>query len=46
MRKLKELDYQTMSFYVSTDNFAAISFYEKLGFVSKHKIVSLFGEII
>jgi ribosomal protein S18 acetylase RimI-like enzyme len=45
MLKLKELDYQTMSFFVSTGNSAAISFYEKLGFRSNYKIVSLSGEI-
>lgn len=46
MLRLKEMDYQTMSFFVSTTNSAAISFYEKLGFKSKHKIASLSCEII
>jgi ribosomal protein S18 acetylase RimI-like enzyme len=46
MLKLKESNYQTMSCYVSTRNVAAVSFYEKLGFVSKHKTTSLFGEIV
>ena len=45
MRRLKELGYQTVSCYVSTSNVAAVSFYENLGFVSKHKIASLFGEM-
>ncbi|UCE29491.1 MAG: GNAT family N-acetyltransferase [Candidatus Bathyarchaeota archaeon] len=45
MLKLKGLDYQTMSFFVSTRNLAAISFYEKLGFKSKYRIASLLGEI-
>jgi ribosomal protein S18 acetylase RimI-like enzyme len=45
MQKLKELNYQTMSCYVSTCNLAAITFYEKLGFESKHKLTSLFREI-
>ena len=43
--KLKEANYQTISFFVSTTNSDAISFYEKLGFRSKHKIASLSGEI-
>ncbi|MBN2391998.1 MAG: GNAT family N-acetyltransferase [Anaerolineae bacterium] len=46
MTKLKASKYQTMSCYVSTSNSAAISFYEKMGFVSRHKITSLFGEMI
>jgi len=46
MLKLRELNYQTVSCFVSTSNLAAISFYEKLGFISKHKIASLFGEIV
>jgi len=46
MLKLKELNYQTMSFFVSTRNLAAISFYEKLGFKSKYRIASLSGEIV
>ena len=46
MLKLRELDYQTMSCYVSTSNLAAISLYEKMGFVSEHKITSLFGELV
>ncbi|MGC9333629.1 MAG: GNAT family N-acetyltransferase [Anaerolineae bacterium] len=45
MRRLNELNYQTVSCYVSTSNSAAVSFYENLGFVSKHRITSLFGEI-
>jgi len=45
MLRPKELSYQTASCYVSTSNVAAVSFYENLGFVSKHKIASLFGEI-
>lgn len=45
MRKLQKLGYQTVSCHVSTSNAAAVSFYENLGFVSKHKIISLFGEI-
>lgn len=44
--KLKELNYQTISFFVSITNSAAISFYEKLGFKSKHKIASLSGELV
>ncbi len=44
MLKLKELNYQIMSCYVSTRNAAAVSFFEKLGFESKHKITSLYGE--
>jgi len=43
--KLKESNFQTISFFVSTANSAAISFYEKLGFESKHKIASISGEI-
>ncbi|MBN1873297.1 MAG: GNAT family N-acetyltransferase [Anaerolineae bacterium] len=46
MLKLRGLNYQTMSCYISTRNFAAISFYEKMGVVSRHKITSLFGEIV
>jgi ribosomal protein S18 acetylase RimI-like enzyme len=45
MLKLKESNYQTISFFVSTTNSAAISFYEKLGFESQYKIASLSGEI-
>jgi ribosomal protein S18 acetylase RimI-like enzyme len=45
MLRLKELSYQTVSCYVSTSNVAAVSFYKNLGFVSKHKIASLFGEM-
>jgi ribosomal protein S18 acetylase RimI-like enzyme len=45
MLKLKESNYKTMSFFVSTSNLAAISFYEKLGFKSQYKIASLVGEI-
>ena len=45
MLRLKELSYQTASCYVSASNAAAVSFYENLGFVSKHKITSLFGEM-
>ncbi|MGD8506128.1 MAG: GNAT family N-acetyltransferase [Candidatus Bathyarchaeota archaeon] len=45
MLKLKELNCQTISFFVSTANSAAISFYDKLGFESRTKIASLFGEI-
>ena len=41
----KELGYQSASCYVSTSNAAAVSFYENLGFVSKHKITSLLGEV-
>jgi ribosomal protein S18 acetylase RimI-like enzyme len=46
MKELRALNYRTMSCYVSTSNVAAISFYEKTGFVSRHKITSLFGEIV
>jgi len=45
MRRLAEMSYQTASCYVSTSNAAAVSFYERLGFVSKHRITSLFGEL-
>ena len=45
MLKLKESNYQTISFFVSTTNSAANSFYEKLGFKSKYKIASLSGKI-
>ncbi|UCE95446.1 MAG: GNAT family N-acetyltransferase, partial [Candidatus Bathyarchaeota archaeon] len=45
MLKLKELKFETMSFFVSIGNLAAISFYEKLGFKSQYKIASLVGEI-
>ncbi|MBN1858112.1 GNAT family N-acetyltransferase [Candidatus Bipolaricaulota bacterium] len=46
MGELRTLNYQTISFYVSIGNAAAISFYEQMGFVSRHKITSLFGEIV
>jgi ribosomal protein S18 acetylase RimI-like enzyme len=46
MTKLRALNYRTMSCYVSTGNLAAISFYKKMGFVSRYKITSLFGEIV
>lgn len=46
MRKLQELNCQTMSFYVSAKNVAAISFYEKLGFKVQNKIASLSGDLI
>lgn len=45
MLKLKESNYRTISFFVSTTNSVAISFYEKLGFKSQHIIASLSGEI-
>ena len=45
MLRLKELGYRTISFYVSTANMPAIAFYEKLGFVPDHRIVSLIGEV-
>jgi ribosomal protein S18 acetylase RimI-like enzyme len=45
MLRLTELSYQTASCYVSTSNAAAVSFYERLGFVSKYRITSLFGEL-
>jgi ribosomal protein S18 acetylase RimI-like enzyme len=46
MRRLKGLNYQTISCYVSTSNSVAASFYENLGFAPKHRIASLFGEIV
>ena len=45
MLKLLELNYETMSFFVSTRNLPAISFYEKLGFKSQHELASLIVEI-
>ncbi|MHA1505356.1 MAG: GNAT family N-acetyltransferase [Candidatus Heimdallarchaeota archaeon] len=45
IQKLKLLNYQTMSFYVSSNNHSAISFYEKLGFQAQNKIASLIGKI-
>ncbi len=45
MGKLKALNYQTMSFFVSTKNYSAIAFYEKLGFVAEYSINSLFGNL-
>ncbi|MHA1126768.1 MAG: GNAT family N-acetyltransferase [Candidatus Heimdallarchaeota archaeon] len=46
MQKLKMLNYKTMSFYVSSTNLSAISFYEKLGFKVQNKIASLIGKIV
>ncbi|MHA1186140.1 MAG: GNAT family N-acetyltransferase [Candidatus Heimdallarchaeota archaeon] len=46
IQKLKMLNYQTMSFYVSSNNHSAISFYEKLGFKAQIKIASLIGKIV
>ncbi|MHA1760293.1 MAG: GNAT family N-acetyltransferase [Candidatus Heimdallarchaeota archaeon] len=46
IQKLKMLNYLTMSFYVSSNNRSAISFYEKLGFQAQNKIASLIGRII
>jgi ribosomal protein S18 acetylase RimI-like enzyme len=45
MQRLQAADCQTISCYVSTSNLAAVSFYEKMGFVCRHRIASLFGEI-
>ena len=45
MLRLKESNYRTISFFVSTTNSAAISFYKKLGLESQYKIASLSGEI-
>lgn len=45
IQKLKMLNYETMSFYVSSNNHSAISFYEKLGFQPQNKIASLIGKI-
>ncbi len=46
IQKLKILNYQTMSFYASSNNLSAISFYKKLGFKAQNKIASLIGKIV
>ena len=46
IQKLKMLNYKTMSFYVSSNNHSAISFYGKLGFEAQNKIASLIGKIV
>jgi ribosomal protein S18 acetylase RimI-like enzyme len=43
--KLGELGYRTISCFVSSNNSAAISFYENLGFKLEYEITSLSGEI-
>lgn len=44
--KLRETGYKTMSCYVNTGNLAAVAFYEAFGFKSKHRILSLFGDVV
>jgi ribosomal protein S18 acetylase RimI-like enzyme len=46
MLKLQELGYQTISCFVSTNNVAAVSFYEELGFTCTSRIASLSGDIV
>ncbi len=45
MLKLKKLHYKTISFFVSSSNKDAISFYENLGFTYKSRIIALSGFI-